>query len=198
MKEQAQQAKESWHTRIHRRPTETELHRKVAGKTAQSIIDAALNRCAFFSCVRHHNTKTTPQCYLGVLRTFKNWFRYVCAALIVYSYTGGLDPPHPPCTMVGVKYILVEIFRCTPTNGVQHLFNVATRIFSRPHCAKGGGRWVPVTCVATVSSGGGARSCCTKGTRCIKHSSREDDNNPQSPHRDTVHRQRLPESEGGG
>lgn len=65
MKEQAQQAKESWHTRIHRHPTETELHRKVAGKTAQSIVEAALNRYDFFASAtfiitRKQNTTMLP------------------------------------------------------------------------------------------------------------------------------------------
>ena len=66
VKEQGQQAKESWHTRIHRRPTETELHRKVAGKTAQSIIDAALNRYHFFclGCVHHHTKAKLRNAYL--------------------------------------------------------------------------------------------------------------------------------------
>lgn len=41
---QAQQTKESWHKRIHRRHTELEWHRKVSAKTAQSVIDMALNR----------------------------------------------------------------------------------------------------------------------------------------------------------
>lgn len=41
---QEQQTKESWHKRIHRRHTELEWHRTVSAKTAQSIIDMALNR----------------------------------------------------------------------------------------------------------------------------------------------------------
>eukprot|EP00903_Cladosiphon_okamuranus_P008728 g8360.t1 len=44
---QAQQTKESWHKRIHRRHTELEWHRKLAAKTAQSVIDMALNREAW-------------------------------------------------------------------------------------------------------------------------------------------------------
>lgn len=41
---QAQQTKESWHERIHRRYTELEWHRRLSAKTAQSVIDMALNR----------------------------------------------------------------------------------------------------------------------------------------------------------
>eukprot|EP00752_Nemacystus_decipiens_P006514 g5866.t1 len=44
---QAQQAKEAWHERIHRRYTELEWHRKLSAKTALSVIDMALNREAW-------------------------------------------------------------------------------------------------------------------------------------------------------
>ena len=58
----AQQTKEFWHTRIHRRPTEAELHRKVAGKTAQSIVDAALNRCEFGWFITTRPRRTISEC----------------------------------------------------------------------------------------------------------------------------------------
>ena len=41
---QAQQTKDSWHERIHRRYTELEWHRRLSAKTAQSVIDMAINR----------------------------------------------------------------------------------------------------------------------------------------------------------
>jgi len=44
LKQQAQQAKESWHERIHRRRTELEWHRTLSEKIAQSAIDMALYR----------------------------------------------------------------------------------------------------------------------------------------------------------